>query len=83
MVTPFFFSETRIEEFRVGDTWLHRVSKEKNQQAEALLMAGQRRLKAEGAGRARSALTSQRKVLELPPVAATVHLSPAVYSSSS
>jgi len=49
---------------------------EKNQQVEALLTAGQRRLKAEGAGRAPWALTSQRKALALPPVASLLHLSP-------
>lgn len=57
-------------------------NKKKNQQAEALLTAGQRRLKAEGAGRARSALTSQRKALALQPVASPGHLSPTLYSLS-
>lgn len=75
----------RSKEIRAGDIWLNRSDrkkKKKNQQAEALLTAGQRRLKAEGAGRARSALTSQRKALALQPVASPGHLSPTPYSLS-
>lgn len=73
-----------MEDQRVKSWWhLASPQRQKNQQTEALLSAGQRRLKAEGAGRAVGINITEDGIKTLPPVASVVHLSPAIYSSPS
>lgn len=75
------------DENQRGQSWwhfmLHLSARKKISRLRLRWSEDRGRLKAEGAGRVRSALTSQRMVLALPPVASPVHLSPTVYSSSS